>query len=87
MDPDTVRAPPRSCGTPPTVAIACHVNPDADALGLDARASAHHLVARGTRVICSFPNEPLVGPAVGEGCCRGSTVWWIRQEFPARARR
>lgn len=42
----------------PAVSMACHVNPDADALG-SMLGLAHHLVARGTRVTCSFPNTPL----------------------------
>jgi phosphoesterase RecJ-like protein len=46
----------------PDVAIACHVNPDADALG-SSLGLAHHLVARGTRVVVAFPNEPLELPA------------------------
>jgi bifunctional oligoribonuclease and PAP phosphatase NrnA len=46
----------------PAVAIACHVNPDADALG-SSLGLAHHLVARGTRVVVGFPNEPLELPA------------------------
>lgn len=45
----------------PDVAIACHVNPDADALG-SSLGLAHHLIARGTRVVVSFPNEPLELP-------------------------
>jgi phosphoesterase RecJ-like protein len=45
----------------PEVAIACHVNPDADALG-SSLGLAHHLVARGTKVVVSFPNEPLELP-------------------------
>ena len=39
------------------VAIACHVNPDADALG-SMLGLAHHLVARGSTVTCSYPNQP-----------------------------
>jgi len=42
----------------PEVAIACHVNPDTDALG-SMLGLAHHLLARGTTVTCSYPNEPL----------------------------
>jgi bifunctional oligoribonuclease and PAP phosphatase NrnA len=45
----------------PVVAIACHVNPDADALG-SSFGLAHHLAARGTEVVCGFPNEPLDVP-------------------------
>jgi phosphoesterase RecJ-like protein len=44
------------------VAIACHVNPDADALGSTLGLAAH-LRDRGVRVVCSFPNEPLALPA------------------------
>jgi bifunctional oligoribonuclease and PAP phosphatase NrnA len=39
------------------VAIACHVNPDADALG-SMLGLAHHLVARGVEVTCAYPNQP-----------------------------
>jgi bifunctional oligoribonuclease and PAP phosphatase NrnA len=43
------------------VAIACHVNPDADALGAMLGLSAF-LRSRGVRTVCSFPNEPLDPP-------------------------
>ena len=43
------------------VAIACHVNPDADALG-SSLGLAHHLVARGANVVVGFPNHPLELP-------------------------
>jgi bifunctional oligoribonuclease and PAP phosphatase NrnA len=39
------------------VAIACHVNPDADALG-SMLGLAHHLRERGTVVTCAYPNQP-----------------------------
>jgi phosphoesterase RecJ-like protein len=39
----------------PEVAMACHINPDADALG-SMLALAHHLVARGAAVTCAFPS-------------------------------
>ncbi len=42
----------------PEVAICCHVNPDADALGATLGLSAF-LRSRGARTICSFPNEPF----------------------------
>jgi phosphoesterase RecJ-like protein len=45
----------------PRVALACHINPDADALG-SMLGLAHHLVARGADVTCSFPNQPLTIP-------------------------
>jgi phosphoesterase RecJ-like protein len=44
-----------------TVAIACHVNPDADALGASLGLS-NFLRARGVRTTCSFPNEPFEPP-------------------------
>jgi len=44
-----------------TVAMACHVNPDADALGSMLGLSAF-LRARGVETVCSFPNEPLDPP-------------------------
>jgi phosphoesterase RecJ-like protein len=43
------------------VAIACHVNPDADALG-SMLGLAAFLRARGTQVITSYPNTPLEPP-------------------------
>jgi phosphoesterase RecJ-like protein len=42
----------------PDVAIACHVNPDTDALG-SMLGLANHLSARGAAVVCSYPNQPL----------------------------
>jgi len=45
----------------PEVAIACHVNPDADALG-SSLGLAHHLVARGAGVVVGFPNQPFELP-------------------------
>ncbi|MEO8475455.1 MAG: bifunctional oligoribonuclease/PAP phosphatase NrnA [Actinomycetota bacterium] len=48
-------------GAADEVALACHVNPDADALG-SMLGLANFLEARGTRTIASFPNEPLVAP-------------------------
>ena len=44
-----------------TVAMACHVNPDADALGSMLGLSAY-LRSRGVETICSFPNEPQEPP-------------------------
>jgi phosphoesterase RecJ-like protein len=52
-------------GDASAVALACHVNPDADALG-SMLGLAHHLVARGTAVTCSFPNQPLAIPKWAE---------------------
>ena len=50
----------------PSVALACHVNPDADALG-SMLGLAHHLVAHGSKVTCSFPNDPLKIPGWADG--------------------
>ena len=44
-----------------TVAIACHVNPDPDALGSTLGLS-NHLRGMGKTTICSFPNEPFELP-------------------------
>jgi phosphoesterase RecJ-like protein len=43
------------------VAIACHVNPDTDALG-SMLGLAAHLTSIGVRTVCSYPNEPLELP-------------------------
>jgi phosphoesterase RecJ-like protein len=43
------------------VAIACHLNPDADALG-SMLGLASVLRARGARTVCSFPNDPPTLP-------------------------
>ena len=44
-----------------TVALACHVNPDADALG-SMLGLSNHLRALGTQTVCSFPNDPFEPP-------------------------
>ena len=48
-------------GQATTVALACHVNPDADALG-SMLGLAHHLHGMGKQTVCSFPNEPFDPP-------------------------
>ena len=48
-------------GSAPEVALACHLDPDADVLGSMLGLSAF-LRARGTATVCSFPNEPLKLP-------------------------
>jgi bifunctional oligoribonuclease and PAP phosphatase NrnA len=48
-------------GSATDVALACHVNPDADALG-SMLGLAAFLRQRGISTVCSFPNEPLVLP-------------------------
>lgn len=45
-----------------SVALACHVNPDPDAIG-SMLGLASFLASRGTAVVCSWPNDPLVIPA------------------------
>src|SRR5262245_6956287 len=45
----------------PRVALACHVNPDPDALG-SMLGLALTLADRGVEVVCSWGNEPLVRP-------------------------
>jgi bifunctional oligoribonuclease and PAP phosphatase NrnA len=57
MDPEALRRAAMVLRDAPAVALACHVNPDADALG-SMLALGHHLVARGVRVTCAFPNPP-----------------------------
>jgi phosphoesterase RecJ-like protein len=45
----------------PAVALACHVNPDPDAIG-SMLGLAMALAAGGTEVVCSWPNDPLEHP-------------------------
>ncbi len=45
----------------PSVALAGHVNPDPDAIG-SMLGLATFLMARGTQVVCSWPNEPFELP-------------------------
>lgn len=47
------------------VALACHVNPDADALG-SMLGLAAFLRSRGVETVCSYPNEPLDPPRWAE---------------------
>lgn len=63
------------------VAIACHVNPDADALG-SSLGLAHHLVARGAQVVVGFPNEPLELPVWAAALPVGDLVVPV-DAFPA----
>jgi phosphoesterase RecJ-like protein len=44
-----------------TIALACHVNPDADALG-SMLGLSNHLRGMGKKTVCSFPNEPFEAP-------------------------
>lgn len=45
----------------PSVALACHVNPDPDALG-SMLGLSNYLRAKGKETVCSFPNEPFEPP-------------------------
>lgn len=64
------------------VALVCHVNPDADALGSMLGLSAF-LRARGARTTCSFPNEPLDPPRWATQL-PGSEDLVPAKEFPRR---
>ncbi len=56
------------------VALACHVNPDADALG-SMLGLAAFLRSRGVRTVCSYPNEPLDPAALGRVAARTRRTW------------
>ena len=58
-DPFTKAAEVLSAAT--SVALACHVNPDADALG-SMLGLSNHLRAMGKETVCSFPNHPFEPP-------------------------
>ena len=45
----------------PTIALACHVNPDADALG-SMLGLSNHLRSLAKQTVCSFPNDPFEPP-------------------------
>ena len=47
----------------PRVALACHVNPDPDALGSMLGLGAFLHARLGTTVVCSWGNQPLAPPA------------------------
>jgi bifunctional oligoribonuclease and PAP phosphatase NrnA len=51
----------QSLSEAPTVALACHVNPDADALG-SMLGLSNHLRGLGKQTVCSFPNDPFEPP-------------------------
>ena len=51
----------RTLADSPRVALACHVNPDPDALG-SMLGLAGFLSARGTEVVCSWGTQPLTPP-------------------------
>jgi phosphoesterase RecJ-like protein len=66
------------------VALACHVNPDADALG-SMLGLAAFLRSRGTTTVCSYPNEPLEPPRWA-GLLPGSEELVDLHRFPATPR-
>ena len=63
-----------------SVAIACHVNPDADALGATLGLSVY-LRSRGVETVCSFPNEPF-GPPRWAELLPGREALVAPAEFP-----
>jgi phosphoesterase RecJ-like protein len=65
-----------------SVAIACHVNPDADALG-SALGLSNFLRAKGKEAICSFPNEPF-DPPRWVAMLPGADALVPPREFPKR---
>ncbi|MBI3648579.1 MAG: bifunctional oligoribonuclease/PAP phosphatase NrnA [Actinobacteria bacterium] len=64
----------------PEVAITCHVNPDADALGAMLGLAAF-LRERGTSTTCAFPNEPPDAPRWAR-MLPGSSALVAVKEFP-----
>ena len=81
MDPDRFDAAAAVLRDAPVVAIACHLNPDADALG-SMLGLAHHLVARDARVICAFPGPPGSAPRWAKEL-PGLELLVDPQDFPA----
>jgi phosphoesterase RecJ-like protein len=81
MEPDQLERAAEVLRTAPTVAIACHVNPDADALG-SSLGLAHHLRDGGTEVVCAFPNEPFALPR-WMAALPGRELLVAASEFPA----
>ena len=65
----------------PRVALACHVNPDPDALG-SMLALAMTLSTRGAEAVCSWGNEPMVPPRWLE-LLGGQTFLLEAKDFPA----
>lgn len=64
----------------PRVALACHVNPDPDALGSMLGLSAY-LRARGVQTVCSYGNEPFEHPR-WVGVLPGADALVPPREFP-----
>src|SRR5262245_9629986 len=65
----------------PEVALACHVNPDADALG-SMLALAQHLTAQGATVVCAFPAPPLADLPRWAGLLPGTELLVEPDAFP-----
>jgi phosphoesterase RecJ-like protein len=64
-----------------TVALACHINPDPDAIG-SMLGLAGYLAARGTEVVCSWGNTPIVRPG-WLAILDGAAPVLEPQDFPA----
>lgn len=60
-DADPVRRAAAALMEASSVSLACHVNPDADALG-SMLGLSNHLRAMGKQTVCSFPNDPFDPP-------------------------
>jgi phosphoesterase RecJ-like protein len=63
------------------VALACHVNPDPDAIG-SMLGLAGYLATRGTEVVCSWGNQPIVRPE-WLAILNGAVPVVEPQDFPA----
>ncbi len=70
MTPEDLRRAAEALRGAELVAIACHVNPDPDALG-SMLGLAQHLTTLGVSTICSYPNEPLDVPRWADGWTNG----------------
>jgi len=66
----------------PTVAMACHINPDPDALG-SMLGLAGFLAAKGTSVVCSWGNDPFEVPSWTALVDGASSFVVPPAEFPA----
>lgn len=64
----------------PTIAIACHVNPDPDAIG-SMLGLSNFLRSRGKETICSYPNDPFDLPR-WTSLLPGSEAMVPPREFP-----
>jgi phosphoesterase RecJ-like protein len=64
------------------VALACHINPDPDAIG-SMLGLAGYLATRGTEVVCSWGNQPIVRPE-WLGILDGAAPVVEARDFPAQ---